>query len=350
MSRTILVTGANSYIGGWIIKYLLDKGYNVRGTVRSKSKESRVLDGISNNQQSQISFVHINDITTDSFDEAIQDIDGIIHVASPVNLTVQDPEKDFLLPAINGTLRILQAAHKYNQNHSKQIKRIVITSSFAAINDASKGLRPDYCYTENDWCPLTYSNGADAKNDYLTVYRASKTCAERAAWEFIDKEKPTFTIATICAPMVFGPRINGLNNLDDINSSSSFIWSLITRGKDAELPDKRLRYEIDVRDVAYAHVEALERFTDTSQRYLIAAEAWSYQSISDIIHHSPIIPDKIKNTTPLGTKGEALSPIYKMDSSKAQKDLGVTYISLKKTIEDSMLQFAELKEKLAGEQ
>ncbi|CAF3603896.1 unnamed protein product, partial [Rotaria sp. Silwood1] len=197
MPDTILVTGANSFIGGWIIKYLLDKGYNVRGTVRSQAKEARVLDGIPKDQQCQISFVHINDVTTDSFDEAVQDVDGIIHVASPVHLTVTDPEKEFLLPAINGTMGVLQAAHKYNQNHPTKIKRIVITSSFAAVFDPSKGIQSDYTYTEKDWCSLTYTDGVAAKNDRVTAYRVSKTCAEHAAWEFLDKEKPSFTIATI---------------------------------------------------------------------------------------------------------------------------------------------------------
>ncbi|CAF0797719.1 unnamed protein product [Adineta steineri] len=83
MSKTILVTGANSFIGGWIVKYLIEKGYNVRGTVRSQAKELQVLDGISKDKQNQISFVHIPDITTDSFEEAIKDVHGIIHVASP---------------------------------------------------------------------------------------------------------------------------------------------------------------------------------------------------------------------------------------------------------------------------
>ncbi|CAF3364641.1 unnamed protein product [Rotaria sp. Silwood2] len=349
MSKTIFVTGANSFIGGWIIKYLLDKGYNIRGTVRSQAKESRVLDGVPNNQQCRISFVHINDIMTDSFDEAVQGVDGIIHVASPVRLTLTDPEKDFLLPAINGTMGVLQAAHKYNQNHPNTIKRIVITSSFASIIDISKGLRSGYSYTEKDWCPFTYVDGLAEKNDSLTVYRAAKTCAERAAWEFLDKEKPSFTIATICEPMVFGPRVNGFNSWDDMNSSNSPIWSLITSDKNAKMPETKLIFEVDVRDVAYAHVAALEQCTDTSQRYLIAAGTWSYQSIADIIHESFLIPESMKNTTPIGTKGQQLPPHYTIDSSKAQKDLGVTYIPLIKTIEDLMLQFIKLKEKLAHE-
>jgi nucleoside-diphosphate-sugar epimerase len=190
MSSTVLVTGANSFIGSWIVKYLLEKGYNVRGIVRSKAKESQVLDGIPKDHQNRLSFLHISDITIDSFEEAVQDVDGIIHVASPVHFKVPNPEKDLLLPAINGTTRTLQAAHEYNKINQNKIKRVVITSSFASIIDPSKGLRPGYSYTEKDWSPVTYEHGAAAKNDPLTAYRASKVCAECVAWDFIDKEKP----------------------------------------------------------------------------------------------------------------------------------------------------------------
>src|SRR5689334_19680082 len=146
MTKTILLTGANSFIGGWIVKYLIEKGYNVRGTVRSAEKESQVLEGISNEYKTKISFAYISDITTDSFDEAVKDVDGIIHVASPFHFKVKDPEKDLLLPAINGTRNVLQAAHKYNQNNDNKIKRVVITSSLASVVDESKGFRPGYTY------------------------------------------------------------------------------------------------------------------------------------------------------------------------------------------------------------
>jgi nucleoside-diphosphate-sugar epimerase len=344
MPETILVTGANSFIGGWIVKYLLDKGYNVRGTVRSQAKESQVRDSISKDHQNQISFVHVADITTDSFYEAVQGVDGIIHVASPYHWKVTDPEKDLLLPAINGTVRILQDAHEYNKsNQTKKIKRVVITSSFASVSDPSKGLRPGYTYTEKDWCPVTYDQGVAAKNDPFTVYRASKVCAERAAWEFIDKEKPSFTIATICEPLIFGPHVHGFKSLDDIHTSNASLWSLITSGKDAKVVEPRLTKEVDVRDVAYTHVAALERMTDTNERYLIAApESWSQQKLVDIVHESNVIPTSIKDTTPIGTKGQQLPDHFGIDSSKAQKELGVTFIPFKKTIEDLMLQFDEL--------
>jgi nucleoside-diphosphate-sugar epimerase len=346
MSKTILVTGANSFIGCWIVKYLIEKGYNVRGTVRSQSKESQVLNAISKDNQSRLSFVHIGDIATDSFDEAVQGVDGIIHVASPFHFKITDPEKDLLLPAIHGTTGVLKAAHKYNQNNENKIKRVVITSSFASIIDPSQGFRPGYSYTEKDWCPLTYEQGVAAKNDPMTAYRASKVCAERAAWEFIEKEKPSFTIATICEPLVFGPRTDGFNSLEDINTSNGSIWSLITSGKDAKVPETRVPMEVDVRDVAYTHVAALEQQTETNERYLIAGGIWSYQELANIIHGSTVIPKSIKDTTPVGIKDQQLPDHYKIDSSKAQKDLGVTYIPFKKTAEDLILQLVKLQETL----
>ncbi|CAF1048017.1 unnamed protein product [Adineta steineri] len=270
-------------------------------------------------------------------------VHGIIHVASPYHFKVTDPEKDMILPAINGTKRILEAAHGYNKKNENKIKRIVITSSFASVFDQTKGLRPGYSYTEEDWCPLTYEEGIAAKDDPVTVYRVSKVCAERAAWDFIKNEKPSFTIATICEPMVFGPSVTDFKSIDDIHTSNSSIWSLVTSGKDGKIPETRVPKQIDVRDVAYAHIAALERITNTNQRYLISAPtSWSQQQILDIVHESTTIPTNIKNTTPIGIKGQQLPEHFNIDSSKAQNELGVTYIPFKKTIEDLIIQFSKL--------
>jgi nucleoside-diphosphate-sugar epimerase len=348
MSKTILVTGATSFIAGHIIKLLLEKGYHVRGTVRSQAKESHVLETIPENLRHQVSFVHIADITSDSFDEAVQGVNGIIHVASPFHFNITNPEKDLLLPAINGTESVLKAAHKYNstQNDEKnKIKRIVITSSFAAINDSSQGMRPGYVYTEKDWNPVTYEEATAAIDNPAKVYGASKALAERAVWNFIEKYHPTYTVATICEPMVHGPRADNLKSLDDLNASNSNVWKLVTSGKDAPIPVTRVPWEIDVRDVAFAHVAALEHQTKTNERYLIAAQSYSNQEIADIVHESTKIPSNIKDTTPDGIPGQRLEEHYQLDTTKAQKELGITYIPLKKTIEDLILQLVDIQNK-----
>ncbi|CAF1449979.1 unnamed protein product, partial [Didymodactylos carnosus] len=161
----------------------------------------------------------------------------------------------------------------------------------------------------------------------------------------VEKEKPSFTIATICEPMVYGPHFGRFQSLDEINTSNAALWSLVTSGKDAKIPDVRTPFWVDVRDVAYTHVAALEAATNTNERYLIAAGSWSNQEIVDIVHESKIIPQSIKDSAPVGTKGQQLPIHYTIDSSTAQKNLGTTYIPLKKTVEDLILQLVELQQK-----
>lgn len=108
-------------------------------------------------------------------------------------------------PAVIGTTGILKSIKK----SAPSVKRVVITSSFAAIVDPSKGNWPGHDYSEEDWNPITQK---EAEESPVSAYRASKTFAEKASWDFLEKEKPNFSIATINPPMVFGP-IVGLSNL-----------------------------------------------------------------------------------------------------------------------------------------
>jgi nucleoside-diphosphate-sugar epimerase len=101
-------------------------------------------------------------------------------------------------PAVIGTTGILKSIKK----SAPSVKRVVITSSFAAIVDPGKGNWPGHVYSEDDWNPITHE---EAQESPQAGYRASKTFAEKAAWEFLDKEKPNFTVATINPPLVFGP-------------------------------------------------------------------------------------------------------------------------------------------------
>lgn len=95
-------------------------------------------------------------------------------------------------PAVKGTITLVEAVQKYNPN----IKRVVVTSSFASIIDISKGRRPGYAYSEKDWNPVTWEIAADSKSDGSTAYCASKTFAEKAAWEYVEKNKPNFAITS----------------------------------------------------------------------------------------------------------------------------------------------------------
>ncbi len=196
VERAILLTGATGFIAAHVLDILLARGYHVKATVRSEEKGKALLS-TRQSYKDQVTFAIVQDISQlGAFDDAMQGVDGVIHVASPFHFKVTDNEKDLLIPAINGTKSVLQAAAQHSR-----VKRVVITSSFASIFDGSKGLRPGYTYTSKDWCPLTYEEGKTTDQP-TTAYRASKTLAEQTAWEFIEREKPQFDLVTLCPPMV----------------------------------------------------------------------------------------------------------------------------------------------------
>lgn len=118
-----------------------------------------------------------------------------------------------------GTTGILKAI----KAHAPTVKRVVITSSFAAIMSAS-GKPPGYVFSEKDWNPVTTEEAVD--NPSLG-YRASKTFAEKAAWEFVEKEKPNFTLATMNPPLVFGPVNHHLGSLKNLNTSNQLVRDMM---------------------------------------------------------------------------------------------------------------------------
>jgi nucleoside-diphosphate-sugar epimerase len=158
--------------------------------------------------------------------------DGILHTASPFHFNVTNPQKQLMEPAIQGTVGILQAAKKY----APSVKRIVITSSFASVLDATQGNSPGKTYTEADWNPITWELGLE---NALNGYRASKKLAETAAWEFVEREKPGFEIATINPPMVFGPPKPYISSLENLNTSNEvWVFSFVLREGERECGDE----------------------------------------------------------------------------------------------------------------
>jgi len=339
MAKTVLVTGASGFIAAHIVNPFLERGYNVRGTVRSESTAAKVKKTHSK-YQDQLSFAIVPDIAAaNAFDEAVKGVDGIIHTASPFVLGATDFENDLFRPAINGTTSILRAAQKNNSN----IKRIVITSSFAANLDPTKGVRPGFTYTDSDWNPVT-REAAASSSDGVFAYVASKTFAERAAWDYVENEKPEFTIATLSPPMVYGPVIHHVEDMSSLNTSAGDFYRLIN-GSEKEVPESAFWAFVDVRDVATAHVLAFEKPEAANQRYLISSSAYNYQMVCDIIREK--FPE-LRELTPKGKTGEPLPDVYKLDTSKATNQLGIVFTPLEKTVEDTVNNLLELQKKLNG--
>ena len=333
-SQLILLTGASGFVAAHVLTSLLQHGYNVRGTVRSEATADKVRKThahLLNGDDSHLTFAIVHDVAaTGAFDEAVKGVDGVIHTASPFVMQVENNERDLLDPAIKGTTSILQATEKY----APQVKRIVITSSFAAIVDLMQGTRPGYTYSENDWNPVTYE---EAKaGDGATAYCASKTFAEKAAWDFVKDRKPNFDVATICPPMIYGP-LDHDASLDHLNTSSADIYRLMN-GSQKEPGPTAFPAFADVRDVGEAHVKAYEK--TQGSRYLITTGNFQYPDVCEIIKKVlPAYASKVPD--PSSTKKVET---FKVNNEHARKDLGMHFTPLDQTITDTAKSLARLQE------
>jgi nucleoside-diphosphate-sugar epimerase len=319
--------------------------HKVVTTVRSHAKGKKILEAHSGLSEDALSYVIVEDIAQEgAFDEAVKStppFESVIHTASPFYFGHTDPVKDILDPAIKGTTGILKAIKAY----APTVKQVVITSSFAAIVNPTGH---PAVYDESSWNPVTQEEALEPHH----TYRASKTFAEKAAWDFVADEKPNFTISVINPPLVLGPVIHckihsfqlhknvwvliylDLNSLDAINTSNQRVRDLVLGKYKDELPPSGVYLWIDVRDLAEAHVKAIEVPEAAGQRFFTTAGYFSNKQIADVIREAyPQLADKLPSKD---TPDDLPADIYKIDNSKSIKVLGLTYRSLKESITDTV--------------
>ncbi|KAG8908991.1 methylglyoxal reductase (NADPH-dependent) gre2 [Tulasnella sp. 403] len=237
-----------------------------------------------------------------------------------------DIAKDLMEPAIKGTTGILESI----KTHGPTVKRVVITSSFASIIDPAKDPRPGYTYNEADWNPITYEEGL---NNSVNGYYASKKLAEKAAWDFVEREKPGFALTTLCPPMVYGPPEQEVTSMSNLNTSAADVYK-IYNGKSQ----------------SHGGVFIWETEASANQRYLITAGNLSTQLFLDYIwkhHHDHAQANNVYK----GTPGVPLWPeggVYTGDNSKNKRDLGIQYHSFDAMMADTIARFKELERQLGN--
>jgi nucleoside-diphosphate-sugar epimerase len=281
-------------------------------------------------------FVILPDIqATGALDAATKDVDYICHVASPYFTISDDPIKELVEPAVNGTKNVIASALKSGE----RLKRMIIVSSFASVVDLSKNPRPGYTYTEEDWNPVTEEQAAQDGN---LGYYASKTFAERSAWEMWRDAKPGWDLVTFCPPMIYGPPIHEVHRekgIEGMNTSVKVLMEAIT-GQNPDFKPKVatpvLPAWVDVRDVAKAHVSALDLPKGTSDRFLLCSGINYYED--------GLAGLRAKGTKGLGEQGERCEPKnhFALDTSKARKVIGFDPIAIQQTIEDFWERMSEL--------
>jgi nucleoside-diphosphate-sugar epimerase len=210
-------------------------------------------------------------------------VSSIVHVASPYHFRVTNNEHDLLIPAQEGTLNVLRSAAK-----EASVKRVVITSSFAAMNQLGTDpyLQPPKVHDESIWNPVTWEEAVVGLP--RVGYQASKKFAELSAWDFVKTEKPHFSITTLRPPMIYGPPIHDPPSLDRLNESNSQLWKIISSGRDTEVPDAHTPLFVDVRDIAMAHVLAIESPKAENQRFTVIGGQYSNQEVCCAIDESNV--------------------------------------------------------------
>ncbi|TVU20743.1 hypothetical protein EJB05_30338 [Eragrostis curvula] len=314
--KVVCVTGASGYIASWIVKLLLARGYTVRATVRDtadpkKTLHLRALDGA----KDKLHLFKASLLDKGSFDAAIDGCDSVFHTASPFYHNVKDPQAELLDPAVKGTLNVLSSCKKAS------IKRVVVTSSMAAVAYNGKPRTPDVVVDET-W----FSNPEIcAKNQQW--YVVSKTLAEEAAWNFARDNG--LEIVTINPAMVIGPLLQ-----PTLNTSAEAILKLIN-GSSSTYNNLSLGW-VNVKDVALAHILAYE-VPSANGRYCMVERVAHYSEVVSIIRKMyPTIPlpDKCADDKPL-------VPTYQVSKEKI-RSLGIELIPLETSIKETI---ESLKEK-----
>jgi nucleoside-diphosphate-sugar epimerase len=102
--------------------------------------------------------------------------------------------------------------------------------------------------------------------------------------DFVKDEKPSFSITTLCPPMIYGPPIHSPASLSELNESNAQLWKFISAGKDADVPEAHTPLYVDVRDIALAHVLALENPKAENERYTVVGAQYSSQEVFSFLN------------------------------------------------------------------
>ncbi len=333
-SKPVMITGATGYVAGWVVKKLLDDGLTVHAPVRNPNAKDklRYLDALAAESSGTIKYFKADLLQEGSYDEAMKDCELVFHTASPFTVSVKDAQRDLVDPALKGTKNVLETA-----NRTKTVKRVVLTSSCAAIFGDTKDLLsyPNKVATEKQW-----NTSSSLKHQ---AYCYSKTVAEREAWK-INEAQDRWDMVVINPSLVIGPGINPTSTSESFN----LIKGLGDGSQKSGTPGFDFGL-VDVRDVATAHYNA--GFTPSAKgRHIIAADHKTFLELATILRSH--FGDKYgfpKKELPklmvvlaapfIGMQSKMVNRnipyIWNFDNSKGIKELGMKY----RPVEESVIDF-----------
>ncbi|KAJ0237684.1 Epimerase domain-containing protein [Hirschfeldia incana] len=318
--KVVCVTGASGYIASWIVKLLLLGGYTVKGTVRNpkdkaKTEHLLALEGA----KERLKLFKTDLLEECSFEQAIEGCDAVFHTASPVKFIVTDPQTELIDPAVKGTINVLNTCKK-----TSSVKRVILTSSTVAVLIRQPPLGP------NDVVDETFFSDPSYCMETKFWYPLSKTLAEKAAWQFAKDNGMDMIV--IVPGFIIGPLLQ-----PTLNYSVEKVVDIIN-GKN---PFHSINYRfVDVRDVALAHVKALET-PSANGRYIMDGPSMTIYDIKEVMRK--LFPDLcIADTNGENEMKDIMTKeiIYKVCVEKV-KNLGVEFTPVESSLRDTIISLKE---------
>ncbi|OKH80639.1 diaminohydroxyphosphoribosylaminopyrimidine deaminase [Mycobacterium sp. SWH-M3] len=337
----VLVTGASGYIGSWIVRYLLEAGYTVHGTVRNPQKATGLehLHKLSADHPGRLKLFKADLLEPGSFDEAMAGCELVMHTASPFLLSgYSDAQEALVRPALEGTRNVLDAV-----NRTQTVKRVVLTSSVVAIYGDTCESRdvPGGVFTDEHW-----NTTSSVEHQ---PYSYSKTVAEQEAWRY-QKAQDRWDLVTIHPGLVLGPSLTSASDSASLSTMKQFTDGTLLAGAPALTMGV-----VDVREVADAHLRA--GFTPEAHgRYIVNADSLTLLQIGKILRRKfgPLYPFPWTTAPKIVVK--AIAPVAGLtrkfvdrnvgyplvfDNHRSRDELGLVYRPVEQTMTDHFRQMLD---------
>ncbi|WP_405207680.1 SDR family oxidoreductase [Aquimarina sp. LLG6339-5] len=267
-NKKVLLTGITGFLGSHTAIQLLNKGYEVIGTLRSMDRAKEIKEVIEKKTPNidKLSFAEADLLDKDVWYDLVSEVQDVLHIASPFPRELPKNEDDLIIPAKSGTLHILKAASMHG------LRRVVLTSSSGAIIYGKDKSNRKGVFDENNWTDVSNTNDS-------TPYFRSKTIAEQAAWDFIRNDTSGLELTTVCPGAILGPILE-----KDFGTSANIVIKAMD-GSSPAIP--KIGFDmVDVRSVADLHIRALETPEAAGERFVGSAGYMTFREVANILREN----------------------------------------------------------------